>query len=350
MTAPLAPRSPRARPQPCLGASAETAEHGPWAALYGGALRRCARCGLVATDCTPGYTYDEQYFTGRGEGGYAFDSPFARALDAARFGAELDRLERQGLRGRLLDIGCATGRFLAHARERGWEIAGVEIADFARQRAENDLGVSIAPSLEALPPRETFDVVTLHHVLEHVHDPLAFLRDVVERRVERRLLIEVPNFASLASRTHGPRWRDLRPEQHVFHYTPATLRGLVEWAGLRVVRVYTLWESLWTLRTALDTVRLLPGVMRPRNDSRPLAAGPPAAVRDVSGFKPPRGVKRSATALSRLAFAPLVAALEAGGLGERLVLEAAPVRRPGRGRPLPRRGGKGIEGLRGEIR
>ncbi len=305
---------------PC---SSSNGRHGKRTALYGGLLDRCERCGLVATREVPDFGYEQGYFVSEAGGGYDFDSAFAHALDAARFRAELRRLEEQGLEGAVLDVGCATGSFLRHARAEGWEIAGVEVAEFARQRAESDLGVGIAGSLDELPEQARFDVVTLHHVVEHLPEPLAFLRQI-RPRARRRLLVEVPNFASLASRVHGPLWRDLRPEQHVYHYVPSTLRRLVEAAGYSVVRVYTLWESLWSLRTALDTLRLLPGLIRTPRHEAAWRPGRPAGVRDVSDFRPPRGVKRTATALSRIALAPLVTLLQAAGLGDRLVLESEP--------------------------
>ncbi|MCP4654361.1 MAG: class I SAM-dependent methyltransferase [bacterium] len=325
---------PAAQP-PCCEAAAGDGGHDPWRPLYGGLLKRCERCGLVATHEVPDFAYEAGYFDGKTVGGYDFDSAFARALDAARFQAELSRLEKQGLRGTVLDVGCATGAFLAHAQSRGWEVAGVEVAESARRRAERDLNAPIARSLDELEAQAAFDVLTLHHVVEHIPEPLAFLRQL-RPRVKRRLLIELPNFASLASRVHGPQWRDLRPDQHVYHYVPATLRRLAEAAGYTIVRTYTLWESLWSLRTALDVLRLLPGLVRsPRHQAFPRRGtseglgpdgGGPTAVCDVSDYRPPTGAKRVATAVSRIALAPIVAALEAAGLGERLVLEAEPIR------------------------
>ncbi len=315
---------PTAQP-PCCRSAADGG-HDPWRPLYGGLLKRCARCGLVATHEVPEFAYEAGYFDGERGGGYDFDSTFAQALDKARFQAELKRLERQGLRGTILDVGCATGTFLAHARSRGWEVAGVEVAEAARERAVRDLNAPVARSLDELEPQTSFDVVTLHHVVEHLPEPRALLRQL-RPRVRRRLLIELPNFASLASRVHGPFWRDLRPDQHVYHYVPATLRRLTEAAGFTVVRTYTLWESLWSLRTGLDVLRLLPGLMRsPRHQAPEPDRGRPAAVCDVSDYRPPRGAKRAATAVSRIALAPVVAALEAAGLGERLVVEAEPIR------------------------
>lgn len=291
--------------------------------LYGGLLSRCLDCGFAATVQASDVAYAESYFVGDQGNGYDFDSAFSTALDEARFGNELDRIEAQGLRGSVLDVGCATGQFLRIAQRRGWDVAGVELAEFARKLASDRLGAPIAGSLDELAPGRTWDVVTLHHVLEHIEDPIGFLGQHVRPRVGRHLLIEVPNFASLASRAHGARWRDLRPEQHLSHFTPQSLEQCVASAGFRVRRVYTLWGPLWSLRSSVETARLLPYLLRRTRPEDEVAQGPPSEA-DVSGWRPPRGWKQVATEASRIAFSPIVRALEDAQLAERLAVEAEP--------------------------
>ena len=305
---------------PCIDAEIP---HAAVESLYGGVLVRCGRCGLVATRVQPSFDYDEGYFVSEETGGFPFDSTFSQTLDASRFDAELEGLEAQGLHGSVLDIGCATGTFLQRAIARGWQCSGVEIADYARERVHAELEIPVAPSLAELPPEVRYDVVTLHHVLEHIHEPLAFLRDAVRPKIGRRLLIEVPNFASLGSRVHGPRWRDLRPDQHVLHFTPSTLGRLVEQAGLRVRRVYTLADPLWSLRAALYTAGLLRGlVWCPNHDNDVPPAGQTTGTRDVTDYRRPTGLKRMATEASRILMAPVVSAVNKADLAERLVAEA----------------------------
>jgi SAM-dependent methyltransferase len=282
----------------------------------------------VATAQPPQASYNRAYFTTEASGGYDFEAPIARAIDAARFSAELQRLEAQGLFGTVLDIGCATGSFLLQAQSRGWRVAGVEPSAFARRQATRRLATDVTESLSDLPNDVTFDVVTLHHVLEHLHDPVAFLASEVAPRVGRRLLIEVPNFGSLASRVHGYRWRDLRTDQHVYHYQPATLARTVMAAGLRVRSIYTLWEPLWSLRTAWDMLGLVAASMKPAPEWDPAEfAEHPRGVSGSTAYTAPRGFKRMATEVSRYALWPIARLLEGAGLGCRLVCEAEPARR-----------------------
>lgn len=289
--------------------------------LWGGLLARCASCGLVSTAEVPAFVYAEDYYVDGGSG-YDFDSPFAQAFDAERFDAELALLESRGLRGSVLDVGCAVGTFLVHARRRGWEIAGVEVAEFARRRASERAGVPVAASLAELPAGRRYDVVTLHHVLEHIHGPVEFLAREVKPRVGRHLLVEVPNFASLAARTEGPRWRDLRPEQHVQHFEPASLRRTLESAGFEVLALRSLTEPLWSLYAAARSLRLLRGL----GPERRFGPGdvPAHGGGGAPAWTPPHGLKAALVSASHTAFGPLLRWMESTQQAERLVIEARP--------------------------
>ena len=296
-----------------------------WAGPAANRLRRCTSCGVVGSSPPPRFDYEAAYFTDGAGGGYDFHAQFAVDHDAARFIPELDALARRhGGPGSLLDVGCATGSYLVHAQARGWRVTGVESAAFARQEAARRTNATVVERCEDLPADQTFDVVTLHHVLEHVHTPVAFLRDSIVPRVGGTLLVEVPNFDSLAARVYGPRWRDLRPEQHVFHYTPHVLAAVVEAAGLRVRRIYSLWQPLWSVRATVELAALLQGLLkgvdRRWTDAPPLDAG--ESARRQADYRRATGLRGAAAATSRILCRPVVKALEAERLGDRLIVEA----------------------------
>jgi SAM-dependent methyltransferase len=269
----------------------------------------------------PDFSYAPDYFAEGGQG-YDFNSTFARAFDAERFERELTSLEERGFSGSILDVGCALGTFLFHARTRGWKIEGIEGSEFARREASERLGIAVKRSFDELPPGVRYDVVTFHHVLEHIHDPVAFLATNLPPRVGRLLLVEVPNFASLGARSDGPRWKDLRLEQHVQHFEPATLRATLETAGFQVERLYTLGEPLWSLYAARRTIRTLGALGGTRDPmSAELSSPDPVLLTD---WRPPRGLRAGLVEASRIALLPLVRWIERTQRGERLVAEARP--------------------------
>jgi SAM-dependent methyltransferase len=140
-------------------------------------------------------------------------------------------------RGRLLDVGCGAGAFLARMRDLGWEVLGLEPDPRAARVARETFGLEVvAASLqEAELPEGSFDVVTLNHVVEHVPDPVDLLAGC--RRVLRpggRIVVLTPNVESLACRIFGRWWRGWEVPRHLVLFSVGSLGRVAERAGLRV--------------------------------------------------------------------------------------------------------------------
>lgn len=150
---------------------------------------------------------------------------------------------RDDWRGRLLDVGCGNGEFLIRARTLGWDVGGIEPDPAAARMAREISGIPVlAPTLEeaALLP-DSFDAITLSHVVEHLLDPVATLREC--RRVLKpggRLVLTTPNIESLGHSTWKENWVGLDPPRHILLFSPSGLRRCVEQAGLQVVELRTL--------------------------------------------------------------------------------------------------------------
>ncbi len=143
--------------------------------------------------------------------------------------------------GRLLDVGCGSGAALSFMKERGWQVRGVDFDPQAvRLARERGLEVSCG-SLEVLQfPDETFDAVTMSHVIEHLHDPAKTVGECL-RVLKRggRLVIVTPNTRSLGHRWYGEKWMHLDPPRHLHLFGTGTLRRLVEAAGFGKVEAWT---------------------------------------------------------------------------------------------------------------
>ncbi len=228
-----------------------------------GRVWRCRRCGLVFVDPlpTPGNA-GAGYYTHTDVEQYArYYGPFrTRVADAA-----LRQIETWRAPGKLLDVGCAAGWFLAVAADRGWQGMGLEPSwAMARQCRARGLDVVCASVAEIGALGDTYDAITLWNVLEHVPEALTALRRIREKLNPGGVLaVSVPNFEGLFSRIAFGLYRlsggQLRapleilyqadnPSMHVYHFTPATLRAFIHRAGFDVVG--------WGLQDVMDVDRL----------------------------------------------------------------------------------------------
>jgi 2-polyprenyl-3-methyl-5-hydroxy-6-metoxy-1,4-benzoquinol methylase len=181
--------------------------------------------------------------------------------------------------GRLLDFGCGGGGYLKRMADHGWEVTGLDNAVGAVRAVQEELGLrALAGTLPhpRLPPA-SFDVVTMWHSLEHVHRPLATLREAWQVLVPGgRLVVACPNRASWAARAFGPDWFALDLPRHLTHFDPATLTHMLTAAGFAVTDVRLIRHSDWLRSSAkLAATRGGPLWQRPltRKPVAKLAAG-----------------------------------------------------------------------------
>ncbi|KKU90609.1 MAG: Methyltransferase type 11 [Microgenomates group bacterium GW2011_GWA1_48_10] len=144
--------------------------------------------------------------------------------------------------GRILDVGCGSGRFLLAMRHFGWrETVGTDTSPEAVGRAKkHSLDVRLGALEELDLPSHSFDAITLHHVFEHFADPeakLAELRRILKPNGE--LIVTVPNTQSFSARIFGKNWFGLEIPRHLINYNRKNLSSLVEKAGFKIVSMRT---------------------------------------------------------------------------------------------------------------
>lgn len=135
---------------------------------------------------------------------------------------------------RLLDVGCGNGEFLLRARQAGWEVAGLDFDPKAAAIAfKHGLDVWVGDFRKAPYRDGSFDAITSHQVIEHVHTPSDFIaRLAAWLKPGGTLWLGTPNFASLGRSIFGVDWRHLHPPQHLILLSPKALLGLLHDNGL----------------------------------------------------------------------------------------------------------------------
>ncbi|MGE5722256.1 MAG: class I SAM-dependent methyltransferase [Sphingomonadales bacterium] len=143
-----------------------------------------------------------------------------------------------GTEYRVLDVGCGDGSWLEWIGARGWRAAGAEPDPVAQQRAAaRGLDVRQGDISAWTGCDEQFDAITMSHVIEHVHDPVATLRSALSLlRPGGRLFVETPNIDALGHGLYGPHWRGLEPPRHLCVFSRRGLSGAARAAGFANLR------------------------------------------------------------------------------------------------------------------
>jgi len=206
------------------------------------AVVRCPRCRLafVSPRLRPTAlqeVYDDVgYFDG---GVYGEPRSLAMRLQRTWTRGRLALLPRRAAGARLLEVGCGYGHFLAAARDRGYTVAGVELSRSAAAHAGGRLGLDVRQGqLADAQLTGGFHVIAAWDTLEHVPDPVAFLRTARGLLAPDGVLaFSTPYFSSLPARLLRERWWTLKPAEHIWHFSPAHHRLVFARAGLAVTRI-----------------------------------------------------------------------------------------------------------------
>lgn len=232
-------------------------------------LVKCPNCGLVFVQPMPDLAtiktfYDEKYFEsdfacGMIEGDYLA----AEEKRAQEYQSLIGLIKKYKAQGKLLEIGCAGGSFLALAKKAGFEVEGIDISEWAVRQAKNkyQLKVQKGRLLELNLKTESYEVIFFADLLEHEPEPIKFLKQVFSLLKPGGLvMLKVPTYVNsiyyqiikllpwnLVSDKLDPRLLialkvtvsnfSRFPPYHLFEFSPSALKAIIRKSGLRVVKL-----------------------------------------------------------------------------------------------------------------
>lgn len=145
--------------------------------------------------------------------------------------------------GSILDVGSGVGSFLNTMQEHNWQVTGMEPDEDARKKATELYNITLQKpdALHNLPP-QSYDAITMWHVLEHVHQlhqTIEQLKNLLKK--EGKLFIAVPNYKAADAEAYGGRWAAYDVPRHLYHFTPKAIQTLMEKHGLKVIAKRPMW-------------------------------------------------------------------------------------------------------------
>jgi len=222
-------------------------------------LIQCQQCGFVYLCPRPGQKWIAQYYQ---DSGYQPHQKETVSLSGKVY--QLVRIwnnrykrrliEKYFKNGKILDYGCGTGEFLLEMKNSGWETFGLEPSPAAAAIARN-YHLSIIPDLKNL--RGKVDVITLWHVLEHVHDARKLLAELKNILNPAGLLcIALPNRHSLDAAFFKKHWVAYDAPRHLYHFSPMDMEKFLSSGGFKIFSMKSLLFDPWYnsfLSTSLES-------------------------------------------------------------------------------------------------
>ncbi len=204
-------------------------------------LCKCSDCQLLFTNPRPGQTeigpyYNFPEYFSHEDKAKSITQWIYQKVRNYNISKKVDFIEQYKKKGKLLDYGCGTGEFLRAAKSKGWKVAGIEPNDKARHQANLKLKDRIKESIEETDQNTRYDIITLFHVLEHIHDLRKTTKRVLNHlKSSGYILIAVPNHDSWDGKKYGKFWAGWDIPRHLYHFNSNSITAFKDEFGLELI-------------------------------------------------------------------------------------------------------------------
>jgi 2-polyprenyl-3-methyl-5-hydroxy-6-metoxy-1,4-benzoquinol methylase len=148
-----------------------------------------------------------------------------------------------GHKGHLLDIGAGTGAFVSAMKDKEWNVSGLEPDEATRKKAFETYGIQLQ-SIETIYqlPENEYEVISMWHVLEHVHELKPYLKQCYKSlKHNGRLIIAVPNYTSFDAKFYRKYWAAYDLPRHLYHFSPVAMNQLMDSLDFEIVQMKPMW-------------------------------------------------------------------------------------------------------------
>ncbi|MCZ6601683.1 MAG: class I SAM-dependent methyltransferase [Planctomycetota bacterium] len=213
---------------------------------------KCRGCSFVIMDPIPPFSEIVTFYPSDYHAYQEGDRGLARALKGLYSRMRAKQFSRLiGTTGHICEIGASDGEFLHHLQEVGdWQLSGVELDPEMVERARaKGLDIRHSTFEQAGYPAESFDLVVMSHLIEHVQDPVETMAETARTLKPGGCVVgETPNIASWDYKIFGRFWGGFHVPRHLYLFSGETLRRLLEKAGFEEIRlIHAVQPSHWAI-------------------------------------------------------------------------------------------------------
>lgn len=210
-------------------------------------IHRCPSCGLRMTlPCPPpseiGKYYETEDYLSHGADQKGLFAWLYRQAKKRNLSNKSRLLAGIAPQSHILDYGCGTGDFINHCQALGYSVRGAEPSPQATAHASSLVRDLIVSPEAELASERRYDIISLWHVLEHIHDPVDILTQLKAKLNNGgHIIIALPNPVSTDAQHYGPQWAGWDVPRHLWHYEPRSIIQLMEGLGMVHVDSQPMW-------------------------------------------------------------------------------------------------------------
>lgn len=236
-------------------------------------LYQCTGCGFIFTGNAPasdeiGRYYQSSNYISHSNTNQGITNKIYHRIRNIMLGRKLALINKYARGKELLDIGCGTGYFPSFMKRNGYTVTAVEPDAESRKFALENFGLSVSAPEELLsrPAPEKYHVITLWHVLEHLHEADRYMQWIhASLKDDGLLVIAVPNCNSSDASAYKTNWAAYDVPRHLWHFTPETLEKYMKRFGFKIIKINRLpfdayYNSMMSARYARKPLSILHGI------------------------------------------------------------------------------------------
>lgn len=207
-------------------------------------IAKCGNCGFRFTNPRPlteelGKYYQSADYISHSDTSKGIFAGVYQKVRKYTLGRKFNLVNQFQSKGKILDIGCATGQFLHHMAKHGWETVGIEPDEKTRERAISEFNLQVFPEEELdLLKESTFNIITMWHVLEHVSDLNGRIGQIKKLLMSGGTFIAaVPNCDAYDAEKYAELWAGYDLPRHLYHFTKNDMNLLMDKFGFTIVKI-----------------------------------------------------------------------------------------------------------------